>query len=398
VVDQPVATADLADLYRLQQTALHASEAIIAGEDLDCGELNALAAGSRACPQLVVTDGVQRRQLIWTDTSLAAALARSLIEELNALEPTGSGVAPARNATCSSTTPHGPARADGTLKIPADGVRDNASTGREPHPETQTRPSRRGAQGRSNGPTYSAHAHAELSGLNRRNCRRSGDAFCTPLQPARSTAIEAPPLLVTSAVREEIDARPAELRHQALRDATPGSVSATRRSADSRRRGGVHEAPSPGQVIASARAPSTSALNPCGARRDDACMTRVEPELWVGDPTTAIDFYVRAFGATVLHRVGQGNEIVAQLAVGDARFWVSNSGGERLDPVTVGGSTSRMLLVIVDPEAVVAQAVAAGAKEVSGVKDEHGWRLGRVVDPSGHEWELGHPLGDWPPT
>jgi uncharacterized glyoxalase superfamily protein PhnB len=56
-------------------------------------------------------------------------------------------------------------------------------------------------------------------------------------------------------------------------------------------------------------------------RRDDASMTRVEPELWVGDPTMAIEFYVRAFGARVVHRVGQGNEIVAQLAVGDARFW-----------------------------------------------------------------------------
>jgi PhnB protein len=29
--------------------------------------------------------------------------------------------------------------------------------------------------------------------------------------------------------------------------------------------------------------------------------------------------------------------------------------------------------------------------------DEHGWRLGRIVDPFGHEWEIGRPLGDWPP-
>jgi PhnB protein len=127
-------------------------------------------------------------------------------------------------------------------------------------------------------------------------------------------------------------------------------------------------------------------------------MTRVEPELWVGDPTMAIDFYVRGFGATVLHRVGHGHEIVAQLAVGDARFWVSNSGSGRLDPVTAGGVTSRTLLVTVDPDAVVALAVGAGAEEASGVNDEHGWRLGRIIDPSGHEWEIGHPLGDWPPT
>jgi PhnB protein len=159
----------------------------------------------------------------------------------------------------------------------------------------------------------------------------------------------------------------------------------------------VDEPPWPGERRRSGGAVDTGAKF-ISRRRDDASMTRVEPELWVADPTMAIDFYVRAFGATVLHRVGQGNEIVAQLAVGDARFWVSNSGGERLDPVIVGGATSRTLLVTVDPDVVVAHAVEAGAQEVSGVKDEHGWRLGRVVDPSGHEWEIGHPIGDWPPT
>jgi predicted RNA-binding Zn ribbon-like protein len=87
VVDQPVAAADLADLRRLQRVAVHAADAMLTGETPDCAELNALAAGSTACIELVVNDGIPRRQLIWTDTSLAAALARRLIEELNALEP-----------------------------------------------------------------------------------------------------------------------------------------------------------------------------------------------------------------------------------------------------------------------------------------------------------------------
>jgi PhnB protein len=29
--------------------------------------------------------------------------------------------------------------------------------------------------------------------------------------------------------------------------------------------------------------------------------------------------------------------------------------------------------------------------------DAHGWRLGHVVDPYGHHWEIGRPLGTWPP-
>jgi predicted RNA-binding Zn ribbon-like protein len=87
VVDKPVAAADLADLRRLQRASVHAADAILAGEALDCAEVNALAAGSCAHIELSMTDGVSRRQLIWTDTSLVAALARRLIEELNALEP-----------------------------------------------------------------------------------------------------------------------------------------------------------------------------------------------------------------------------------------------------------------------------------------------------------------------
>jgi PhnB protein len=56
-----------------------------------------------------------------------------------------------------------------------------------------------------------------------------------------------------------------------------------------------------------------------------------------------------------------------------------------------------MLLVVEDPDAVAARAIGAGAREVSPVGEEHGWRIGRIVDPAGHEWEIGRPLGTWPP-
>ncbi len=71
---------------------------------------------------------------------------------------------------------------------------------------------------------------------------------------------------------------------------------------------------------------------------------------------------------------------------------------KRLSPLAIGGATSRTLLVVADPEQVVDQAVGAGASELSRVGDEHGWRLGRIVDPFGHEWEIGRPLGPWPPS
>ncbi len=87
VVDQPLAAADLADLRRLQRAAVHAAEALLGGEALDCAAINALAADSTAHVELVVTEGVSERHLVWTDASLAAALARRLIDELTALQP-----------------------------------------------------------------------------------------------------------------------------------------------------------------------------------------------------------------------------------------------------------------------------------------------------------------------
>jgi len=128
-------------------------------------------------------------------------------------------------------------------------------------------------------------------------------------------------------------------------------------------------------------------------------MTSIQPELWVERPRDAVAFYQAAFGAVVLHLVGHGDEIVAQLAVEEAAFWVAGAATDmgRLSPLGAGGATGRTLLVTDDPDEVVRRAVAAGATVTSAVAAEHGWRLGRIVDPFGHEWEVGVPLGPWPP-
>ena len=128
-------------------------------------------------------------------------------------------------------------------------------------------------------------------------------------------------------------------------------------------------------------------------------MNAIQPELWVEQAAAAVRFYQEAFGATVLHLVGEGDDIVAQLAVGDAAFWVSAAGPDanRFSPAALGGGTGRTLLVTDDPDALLDRAVTAGAVAAAPVTDEHGWRLGRIIDPFGHEWEIGRPLGPWPP-
>jgi PhnB protein len=129
---------------------------------------------------------------------------------------------------------------------------------------------------------------------------------------------------------------------------------------------------------------------------------RIQAQLSVRGGRAAVEFYKAAFGAAEVYRFGgtdELEEVVAQLAVGDALFWVEDESPPHgnFSPATVGGATARMLLVVDDPDAVVVQALAAGATLVGAVAEEHGWRLGRIDDPFGHRWEIGRPLGDWPP-
>jgi PhnB protein len=130
---------------------------------------------------------------------------------------------------------------------------------------------------------------------------------------------------------------------------------------------------------------------------------RVVPQLSVRRGREAVEFYERALGAVEVYRVGgtdQHPDVVSQLVIGDASFWVADEapGAGNHSPESLGGGTVRLLLQVDDPHASVERAVTAGATEVYVVTEAHGWLLGRVVDPYGHDWEIGKPLIDWPPT
>ena len=122
--------------------------------------------------------------------------------------------------------------------------------------------------------------------------------------------------------------------------------------------------------------------------------TTIAPWLCLRGGARAVDFYKKAFGAVELFRLDAGDSVVAKLSVDGAEFWLSDESPEHhnYSPETLGGITTRIILTVADPDAVFARAIAAGAKEVFPVGDEHGWRIGRVVDPFGHHWEIGRPL------
>lgn len=122
----------------------------------------------------------------------------------------------------------------------------------------------------------------------------------------------------------------------------------------------------------------------------------ISPMLSVRRGYKAIEFYKKAFGANELFRIGDETKgVVAQMSVGGAEFWLADEAPsyQNFSPESLSGSTVRMVLVVPDPDAVFRRALDAGAQAVSAVEDkEYGWRVGRVVDPYGHHWEIGKPL------
>ncbi len=119
----------------------------------------------------------------------------------------------------------------------------------------------------------------------------------------------------------------------------------------------------------------------------------IAPWLTVRDGLQALRFYQEAFGATVVYRLENPDAgVVARLSVEGAEFWVSDGQLDGSRQESLGGGSVRMILTVGDPDTVFARALAAGASEVFPVGEEHGWRLGRLVDPFGLHWEIGHPL------
>ena len=125
-----------------------------------------------------------------------------------------------------------------------------------------------------------------------------------------------------------------------------------------------------------------------------AIVVSIAPWLSVSDGARAVAFYRAAFGAVeTYHLDDRGGGVVSRLSVRGAEFWLSGESPDASRQVsTPADGPIRMILTVPDPDAVFARALAAGASEIFPVGEGHGWRLGRLVDPFGHHWEIGHPL------
>jgi PhnB protein len=128
----------------------------------------------------------------------------------------------------------------------------------------------------------------------------------------------------------------------------------------------------------------------------------VSPYLAVDDAARAIDYYARAFGAKERVRMdGPGGTIGhAELEVGDSRIMLSDPfpQASTRPPKELGGTSASVFMYVEDVDAVVKQAVDAGATITMEVADQFwGDRFGTVTDPFGHVWSIATHVEDVPP-
>jgi PhnB protein len=120
------------------------------------------------------------------------------------------------------------------------------------------------------------------------------------------------------------------------------------------------------------------------------------PLLTVKNARAIVEFYKKAFGATEVSRQSTpSGQFVLEMSIEGEHFYAvdENPPAFNVSPTTLGGTSVRMSLIVEDPDAVAAQAIAAGGKLIFPVADQpYGMRQGRIADPEGHHWLIGKPL------
>ena len=119
--------------------------------------------------------------------------------------------------------------------------------------------------------------------------------------------------------------------------------------------------------------------------------TSITPYMLLSDAAGAIDFYVKAFGATERMRMDGENSTImhAELEFGNAVIMLADGAADPtgLTPQRLGGSPITLLLYVEDVDSFVAKATAAGATIVDPIEDKfYGDRTATIADPFGYRW------------
>lgn len=128
----------------------------------------------------------------------------------------------------------------------------------------------------------------------------------------------------------------------------------------------------------------------------------VSPYLIIRGAAKALDYYKLVFGAKERMRMEMPGGAIghAELQLGDSVVMLADE-FPQMDcrgPESYGGSPVSLHMYVADVDAVVAKAVAEGAKIKRPVQNQfYGDRTGAVVDPFGHTWHLATHVEDLSP-
>jgi PhnB protein len=129
----------------------------------------------------------------------------------------------------------------------------------------------------------------------------------------------------------------------------------------------------------------------------------ITPYLSVNGAAAAIEFYQKAFRAREVMRMAQPDGRIghAELELGDSRIMLADEFPEMnfRAPGSIGGTAVHLHLYVADVDAVIGEAVAAGATLIRPVQDQfYGDRSGTVTDPYGHVWHVATHVEDLSPA
>jgi PhnB protein len=125
------------------------------------------------------------------------------------------------------------------------------------------------------------------------------------------------------------------------------------------------------------------------------------PYLAIDGAAEALEYYKKAFGAKERMRMNAPDGRIghAEIEIGDSIVMVADTFPQSSTkaPSELGGTTAGVFLYVEDVDAVVKQAVDAGATVTMEVADQFwGDRFGSIKDPFGHSWSIATHVEDVP--
>ena len=114
------------------------------------------------------------------------------------------------------------------------------------------------------------------------------------------------------------------------------------------------------------------------------------------DASTALEFYVSVFDATITDRIDSpdGTLLHANIRIGDALFMLADEcPPHNVSPETLGGTTVLLHVVVASVDDVLKQGLLMGGEVVRAAADQvTGYRAAKLRDPAGHIWYIASPI------